>query len=168
MATSNLTAERLRDLLNYNPETGEFSRNKSAGGRKPSSGGIGNLYDGYIRIWIAGKQHKAHRLAWLHYYGFEPDGPIDHINGNRSDNRIANLRVATTRLNTENERYARVTSKTGVLGVSRRRSGKFTAVIRTQLAGHTLQLYLGSYASEADAYAVYIEAKRKLHDGCMI
>lgn len=168
MAANEITAERVRELLSYNPETGVFARKRLGGGRKPSNSSIGCLWDGYIRIWIDGRQMKGHRLAWLHHYGAHPNGAIDHINGNRADNRIDNLRLATTRLNTENEKGARSTSITGSLGVSKTRSGKFTATIRTQLAGHTVQLYLGSYDTEADAHAVYIAAKRRLHDGCTI
>jgi hypothetical protein len=168
MAKPNISAQTLRDLLSYDPTTGLF-RTRRANRNWPAgrvTGAIGE--EGYTRVRVGNVYYGAHRLAWLHVYGAWPDGPIDHINGNRSDNRISNLREATVRLNSENLRKARVDSLAGRLGVSKTHKGKFSATIRAEFAGHRVQLYLGAYASADEAELVYLAAKRRLHDGCTI
>ena len=87
-----LTAERLRELLSYSPETGLFywrvSKGSVAAGTQAGNPGV----RGYIVIRIDGVPHYAHRLAWLHVHGEHPTGEIDHRNNNRADNSISNLR----------------------------------------------------------------------------
>jgi hypothetical protein len=96
MAKKNLTAERLRELVDYDPETGKFTwtRNRAYKALGGTAAGYLNT-NGYARITIDSVSHAAHRLAWLHVYGEWPKASIDHINRNRQDNRIANLREAT-------------------------------------------------------------------------
>jgi len=106
-----ITQAGLKELLNYNPETGDFAWVKS---KKPA-GGISSY--GYRRIIIDGKEHKAHRLAWLYTHGVFPEDQIDHINGVRHDNRIYNLRTVTNAENHRN-RKKRCTNTSGVTGVS--------------------------------------------------
>ncbi len=166
MATADDIAERVRAALTYDPETGIFLRRGTRCGRWKDGTAIGHGDDnGYVRIRFEGKMWRAHRLAWLYVHGTLPEFPIDHVNGNRRDNRIVNLRAATVRVNNENIRSAKATSIVGLLGVSPGRRGGFTATIKTELAGHTVQLYLGLYESEAVAHAVYLDAKAKLHAG---
>jgi hypothetical protein len=97
-----LTAEQSREQLDYNPETGEFRwkvpRNGVIVGAKAGT----DCHDGYISIRIFGKRYMAHRLAWLHHYGEWPIGGLDHINGQRWDNRIVNLRLATPKQSAAN------------------------------------------------------------------
>jgi hypothetical protein len=97
------TQEELKELLDYNPEIGVFIWKVSNSNRisKGSVAGCSNSL-GYITISVKGKQYYAHRLAWLYVYGEWPKGQIDHINGNRSDNRIENLRNITQRENCQN------------------------------------------------------------------
>ena len=87
-----LTAERLRQLLDYSPETGLFywrvKRGSVAAGTEAGTW-HGN---GYRKIHIDGVPHLAHRLAWLYVHGEHPTGEIDHRNGNPADNRISKLR----------------------------------------------------------------------------
>jgi hypothetical protein len=99
-----LTAEYLRSVLNYDPETGIFTWRVSpkfsgvrAGDRAGCPDGIG-----YLQIGVQGKVYRAHRLAWLYVYGYWPNDQIDHVNRDRADNRIANLRAATSHQNALN------------------------------------------------------------------
>ena len=90
-----LTAAQLRELLQYDPETGVVTRLvKSSNGIKV--GDVAGTADarGYILIRVDGWLHLAHRLAWLHMTCEWPKGMIDHINGVRDDNRWSNLRRA--------------------------------------------------------------------------
>jgi hypothetical protein len=168
MATDDLTADRLRELLDYDAETGWFTQKQQRGrfgaGRRTGAKGS----HGYVRVRVDDAYYAAHRLAWLHFYGVWPAGILDHINGQRDDNRIANLRSATVFMNAQNYHAARSDSLTGFLGVSKTRTGKFSATIGAHLAGHKLQLYLGAYATPEEAHAVYVAAKRRLHEGCTI
>lgn len=120
--------------------------------------------DGYIRICVDQRDYKAHRLAWLFMTGEWPAGDIDHINGNREDNRWANLRVVTCAMNAQNRRKAHSNNKsTGVLGVSKDR-GRFMASIFVD--GKSRKL--GRFLTVEEAEAAYLNAKRKHHPGCTL
>ena len=110
-----LTAEELKRMLSYDPETGVFSW--VSGYRKELSGSIAGCDNGngYIRIRIAGQLHYAPRLAFLFMEGSFPKNEVDHINCIRSDNRWVNLRHATR---TQNCGNVRVRAASGLKGVS--------------------------------------------------
>ena len=97
-----LTAEQLRAVLEYHPETGVFfwrdrpNIRPSANARRGTMAGTRTSKNGYVSICINGRIRYAHRLAWLYIHGQWPKGEIDHINEKRRDNRIANLREATS------------------------------------------------------------------------
>ena len=106
-----------------------------------------------------GVSQYAHRLAWLYVHGVWPPHEVDHINGDRSDNRIANLRLATRQQNSENRHGAQSNSKTGLVGVSwHKRAGKWQAHIRVK--GRTR--YLGLFESTQDACMAYLQAKQTM------
>lgn len=111
-----LTAERLRELLSYDPETGIFRR--VATRRQVKSGDIAGSDDGkgYWRIRVNGEKHRAHRLAWLYVNGAWPIDQLDHINGDKLDNRICNLREATNSENQQNRSLPK-SNTSGRLGV---------------------------------------------------
>lgn len=150
-----ITQAALRELLDYNRETGEFTWIKARSGIRVGqvAGNVGNR--GYIQIRVNGNLYQAHRLVWLYVYGYFPEGDkpfIDHINRNRVDNRIENLRACT---NTENIRntagYAG--SKTHSKGVEKLPSGRFRSRIKNP---STKKLEnLGVYLNEEEASAVY-------------
>ncbi len=159
-----ITQKRLRELLRYDPETGEFTwRVWRPNGVKPGDP-AGNVdTQGYRVICAGDRTHKAHRLAWLWMTGEWPTDTIDHINGVKSDNRWLNLRSASRSLNKQNMRQARSDSATGLIGAFPWR-GKFKSAIN---AGGR-RIHLGYFATAAEAHAAYVTAKRRLHEGCTI
>ena len=97
-----LTQKRLKELLYYFPEIGEFTWIKSGTGRKNSkcAGSLNN--HGYYHIFVAGKLYKRANLAWLYTHGYLPENIIDHKNKIRTDDRICNLRHVSRQCNNRN------------------------------------------------------------------
>ena len=158
---SDLTAERLRELLHYDSDTGVF-RWATSRGRKYCGGEVAGspCGKGYLQIRVDNRLYKAHRLAWLHVKGAWPSNQIDHIDGNKSNNAIANLREANHSQNGQNKRRVRPDSKSGIMGVTWVQSReKWRAYIRIE--GKLKQL--GYFDSKERAGAAYLEAKAKLH-----
>ena len=158
-----LTAERLRALLSFDVDNGAFTRKIAFPGYR--AGTIAGSVDhyGYITIMVDGKHYKAHRLAWLYEHGEWPIPEVDHIDGDKLNNRISNLRVSSSRMNAENKRAAKRTNKLGVLGVSLKH-GKFLAQI--QVKG--VKVHLGYFRTQELAQIAYLQAKRENHEGCTI
>lgn len=154
-----LTAERLRELLHYDPETGVFTRlSGKAVEVRPTS-------YGYLRIRVDGSGRHAQRLAVLYMTGALPANgfEVDHINGVRTDNRWANLRLVSVSVNQQNRRAARSDSTVGLLGVSRYRN-KF----RAQIWLNKRKTNLGYFSTAEQAHHAYLEAKRVMHVGNML
>ena len=148
-------AERLRELLKYDAETGTLTWLVSCGRQRAGAmaGSPNGL--GYRIICVDGHSYLAHRLIWRIVTGDDP-GPmqIDHINLDRGDNRIANLRLATQSQNRNNSRARRQ----GLKGVIP--SGKgFQAQIKVL----GTRLYLGYYPTEQEAHHAYAAAAVQLH-----
>lgn len=100
MASEFMTAEELRARLNYDGESGEFSLSENSKSRRLT---VGTVHaSGYVKIEIDSRQYLAHRLAWLYVNGEWPPSQLDHINRDKRDNRIANLRLATPAQNNAN------------------------------------------------------------------
>ena len=98
-----LTQERLKEVLNYDPETGVFTwKNPSKYKTQLRGKNASWKTHGYTKIGIDGKRHYAHRLAWLYVYGEWPSDEVDHIDRDRSNNRIKNLRCVSRSINTFN------------------------------------------------------------------
>ena len=166
MATANLTAARLREVLSYDSETGEF---RWIRGRRGV--GIGSLAGcvsgaGYVYISVDCKKYLAHRLAWFYTHGVWPSNDIDHINWIRTDNRLANLRDVERHVNNENRKRVRGANKSsGLAGVSWHiHSRKWRARITQQGVEHRVELF----DTPEEASAAYVAAKRRLHAGCTI
>jgi hypothetical protein len=142
-----LTQEYLKSIIDYNPDTGDFLWLRNKGGVSFNSLATNKNKYGYIRISINYKRYLAHHLAWLYIYGYLPDKTvqIDHINHNRSDNRINNLRLILPEDNQRNMKLS-IKNTTGVCGV-RKVGDKWTATIRT--GGRTI--HLGTYSTLEDA-----------------
>ena len=95
--------ERLKELFSYDPDTGIFTRRISTGRHgRHKVGEVAGTKAIYWGMYVDGKRFVAHRLAWVYVYGRPPKEDIDHINQNKLDNRIANLREATRQQNMQN------------------------------------------------------------------
>lgn len=158
-----MNQERLRKLLDYDPTTGLFvwkSRNNMAQWSSKHAGKIAgtNMTNGYIGLSMMGKRFYAHRLAWFYVHGEWPV-EVDHINGDRKDNRISNLRSCTRAENCQNDKL-RTTNKSGYPGVSwHKQMGKWAATITINLKHKSL----GLYQCKEDAFEAYKKAKLELH-----
>jgi len=158
MANSILTQARLKELLDYNPETGVFTWKRFMGGTA-KAGTVAGTTDshGHIQIKVDRKLHLAHRLVFLYVAGTAP-AEVDHINRVRSDNRLANLRSVSRSENRHNTAPCK-RNKSGVKGVFWiERLGKWQAYIST--AGK--RKVLGCYAQFDDAVAARLRAERAL------
>lgn len=156
-----LTAERLRELLAYDPETGVFTClvRRGSGGEVGKTYGVANgTRYVHIRIDIV---HAAHRLAWLHFYGEWPKYEIDHIDSRHGNNAIRNLRDVPHNTNMQNRRDANSTNKIGLLGVTRLRSGRYAA----QFNRGTGSAHIGTFDTPEEAHSAYLEKKRQHHEG---
>lgn len=161
-----LTAERLREVLHYDPETGVFTWAKNR--PRCKMGGVAGCFSkqtGYILLRVDHRLWLAHRLAFLFMTGEWPKHEVDHINGNRSDNSWGNLRDVVSRVNKENMRTARCDNTSGLLGVSWFKPAKLW---KASIQVDKIQRHLGYRKTKEEAAQLYLEAKRKLHEGCTI
>ena len=151
-----ITADELRSILHYDPLTGVFTRRESAGNRLAGSVAGSLSSQGYIRVWVLKRHYMAHRLAWLYVYGTWPKHDIDHINRNRSDNRIANLRDVTNQQNMCNAGDFS-TNTSGRKGVYwDKRDSRWRACI----VNKGRYLSLGYFGTQAEAVAARVAAEK--------
>ena len=151
-----LTQGALMAALRYDPETGDFHwRNPVYASWKSPAGSVAN---GRKTIWVNGFNYYASRLAWLYVYGVWPNAEIDHINGNSTDNRIANLRDVSHAVNMQNQKRPRKDNRSGLIGAQKNGSG-WRAVVKT--GGK--KLHLGTYDTPEQAHAAYLQAKKAMH-----
>jgi hypothetical protein len=115
--------------------------------------------NGYIRITIGGKRILAHRLAWAFSHGSWPVAQMDHIDGDRANNRIENLRVVTNGQNGQNKKATARNNKLGLTGVSHKTKNSYQASIHVDGA----TTHLGSFKTAEEAHAAYLSAKKRLH-----
>lgn len=159
-----LTAERLRELLHYDPATGFFTN--SARRKKVRVGERAGYFDpstGYIVLCIDRAHYYGHRLALLYMTGSWPVDMVDHRDGDRTNNVFTNLRDATRLLNQQNMRRASVCSSSGLLGAYRKRE-RWESKIRVDGS----VIHLGVFGTAEEAHVAYVAAKRKHHPGCTI
>lgn len=156
-ASNKISRERLAQVLAYDPDTGAFTWLVTLGAKRPKGSIAGSLTPcGYRAIHIDGQRYPAHWLAWFYVHGEWPAVQIDHINCERDDNRIANLRPCTKSENQQNRRPQANKHAPGVYRTGNRYLAKIW-----QPGGR--RLYLGSYPSVEAAAKAYADAKRRLH-----
>lgn len=120
---------------------------------------------GYLTVHIGGKNILAHRVIFAMNHGYWPSLIIDHVDGDRTNNRITNLREITNRQNVENQRAPSKNNTSGYLGVHfDKRRRKFVASIKIDRKAK----FLGHFLDPQKAYEAYLAAKRELHSGCTI
>jgi hypothetical protein len=154
-----LTQKDLQNIIHYSPETGIFTWARPRKGIAVTDK-VGTLKpSGYIVILVKAKLYRAHRLAWLYMTGNWPENEIDHINGDRSDNRFCNLREATKAQNNWN-RKIRKDSKTGVKNVLHYpKWGLYYVKITANKVSHSF----GPYKTLQEAEKVAHEKRIQIH-----
>lgn len=154
--TGALTQARLKEVLDYDAETGVFTwKVGTARGLVGSVAGV-PANGGYRYIGVDGRKYLGHRLAWLYVHGRWAKEHVDHINGDPSDNRFCNLREASAVQNAHNTRNRQ--NKSGFKGV-RQRGNRFLASIIADS-----RIYqLGSFGTAEEAHAAYVAAVDRLH-----
>ena len=157
MTKQSITQDKLKELLDYDLNTGLFTW-KVARSNRVQAGHIAGWkkkmeWNTYYAIKLDGVDYFQHRLAWLYMYGEFPPQLIDHINGNGRDNRIVNLRCVTPTENNRNMRR-RSNNKSGICGVSfYKRDNKWEARIKAD----GKYKYLGRFDNKDDA----VKARKK-------
>lgn len=149
----------MKEVLSYCKESGVFTW-LDPPSRRVKIGDVAGAVnkDGYVLIQICNKSFRAHRLAWFYAYGEWPVGQVDHINRNRSDNRINNLRITTNQGNSKNKSKPK-NNTSGVPGVSWRKDrNKWQARIGVDFK----QKSLGFYDDFDDAVAARKRAEEEL------
>lgn len=147
---------RVRELFDYNTSTGVLTWKVRASVRiKVGDVAGGICQEGYIVIGVDGDRLLAHRVVWAWVHGENPDGDVDHINRDRSDNRISNLRRVSRSENLLNARHKNATGLTGIMKVP---SGRFRAAFHI----NRKCTYIGTYDTAEEAHAAY--AKRHIQE----
>ena len=157
---TDITYEELIKLLEYNPSTGDFLWKRSRG--TAFAGNVAGTLNthGYKVIKIANKSYKAHRLAWLYCFQEWPQNMIDHINGDRNDNRLDNLREATQGQNMQNQSKPQSRNKSGCLGVHWCiRDHKWIA----KIGFDGRQKFIGRFDTPELAHQAYLAVKSQVH-----
>lgn len=154
-----ITHDYLLSILDYNKLTGVFTWKVNK--HRAYAGDVAGCENnsGYIKIGINNHEYRAHRLAWFYVHGKWPTSDIDHIDMNKSNNAISNLRLASK---TENRQHVgiRKHNKCGFKGVWFDEKRKH---FRVEIKNNKKRIYLGSFATPEEAHAAYCEAAKKLH-----
>jgi hypothetical protein len=165
---STLSQTLIKELFDYDPMTGILTNRVTRGASAMAGAAAGtDNGEGYLSVNLFGQSRRVHRIAWVYVHGVWPPAGIDHINGNRSDNRIANLRLATQAENNQiftSLRKGKTSQFQGVYWCEPRgnRRGRWRALI----AVNGKKVNLGSFQFESEAADAYARAKRAMHTFC--
>lgn len=154
-----ITQADLKCLLRYDNQSGEFFWRIDRGAARTGLKAGTSDGRGYLQIMINKKRYRAHRLAWLYMTGEMPADQIDHINGNRSDNRIENLRAVTGTINKRNQKTPKNNSS-GVIGV---RWNKKDSRWHARICLDGKFKHLGCFSSKAEAVDARMRANEANH-----
>lgn len=153
-----MNQQHAQSLLEYDGATGLLRWRVSSSNRRRvgAIAGCKCKTNGYVLVRIDGHLYRAHRLIWLMVHGEMPMRDIDHINGDRADNRLVNLRVVTRGENLQNLRRGKGASR--LLGAHTIRN-RWRSSISVAGVSHNL----GCFATAKEAHNAYLAAKRQLH-----
>jgi len=143
--TAMITQETVKSLLHYCPESGVLTRNSKV------AGGLSS--DGYTTVGINTKRYYAHRIAWLYVHGKFPVADLDHINGDRRDNRMINLREATRTQNNANRKYHKLKGVT--------KQGRHNSWM-ARLEHNRKRYYFGSFSTPEEAHVAYLKGAEEI------
>ena len=158
-----LSQKELKELLSYDAETGKFSWVQPKGSKAEGSPAGYVSWNGYVEIKINKRVYWAHRLAWLYVHGNFPKEHTDHIDGDRANNSISNLREASNAQNMQNIRNPTIKNTSGFLGVQK--SGKKW---KAMISVSGIKKHIGTFSSKEEAYEAYVRAKRINHEYCTL
>lgn len=154
-----ITQAELKQLMTYDPGTGLFTNLVTRHGRAKAGDAVGSPHiTGYVSTMIAGRNYLVHRLAWLYVMGSFPPHDIDHADGDRANNRWANLRAATRAENCQNA-VRRSDNNSGITGV-RAVGARWRAMISVR----GRHIHLGYFDTLAEAEAARLTAKAQHHE----
>lgn len=155
-----LTHARLLDLLDYDPETGVFTRRQAVGKLKAGAVFGSKNGHGYLHGWLDGRNlYKCHQLAWFYVHGEWPPRPLDHRDRNRANNRISNLRLTNHIENGQNQVGRKAGSDQSLpRGVTRNGSGYSARICINKEVWH-----LGTYRTPEEAGEKYQSTKELFH-----
>jgi hypothetical protein len=153
---TDLIADEARRRWDYDPDTGVL-RWKISPVNSVKIGDVAGqipISDGYLKVRWNGKAFSVHRIIWLIVYGEWPPDKIDHINGDRIDNRIANLRCVSVRQNSQNKQCHRDGHLAGTKRDARRRKNPWQAAVTIE----GKRKHLGCFPTQQQAYEAYVRA----------
>ena len=155
-----IDVREIRRLISYDPDSGNLIwRERMSNRVKPGMAALSAAKSsGHLHGFVRGVALQAHRVAWAIHYGEWPTGFIDHVNGVRCDNRIANLRVVDARDNAKNRRANKMKVSGLPHGVSQKANGRYFAQI--QEGGRNV--HLGYFGSADEAKVAYDTARVRL------
>lgn len=160
---TDLSLERLREVLDYDPKTGALTwrfRTSPKCRLDEPAGAVGS--HGYRKIRLDDRYYTASHLAWFHFYGMPPVGLIDHASGDKTDDRIENLRLATPSQNAQNIGVRR-SSSTGLKGAARFNSPRNSKKFRSTITINKKRIHLGQFDTAEEAHEAYCKAAKELH-----
>lgn len=154
-----VTQKRLKEVLHYNPETGVFRWAETTSNKSQKGNVAGCLckHHGYIFIRIDDVLYRAHRLAWLYVHGAFPPDDIDHVRGRRIFRTCA--RVQAHNGQRADNRWANIRAASGLRGAYSHRSGRW----RSSISVEGVETKLGWYATAQQAHEAYLKAKAVMH-----
>ena len=154
-----ISIDKFKEELQYDPFTGRFLRLKAKKIERIGLYAEKEHPNGYLQIYVLNKNYLAHRLAWFFYYGVWPEKQIDHINENKKDNRICNLRDVSQSINLANQKNPQRNNTSGYRGVSyKKRDAKFQA----QIFVNKKYISIGYFDSAEEAHKAYLKFKGQI------
>jgi hypothetical protein len=155
-----ISHERLLELLDYNSDSGIFTRRITAGGQVIGDRVGAITTKGYLYTSVDTRKYMCHVLAWFYHYKAWPTNQIDHIDRVKTHNWISNLQDVTQNVNQHNRIIPRKDNKSGFIGVSfYPKLNKFAAKIRVNKMG----IHLGYHNTPEEAHQAYLNAKAIYH-----